>query len=123
MDSTAKNDPTIVRSRPVLIDLPKIPGPNLRSDTIMSLGLFTNVTLRAVVERIETRASDDYTLFGRLDGKPGSNFDMVVRHGVVMAHFRALGEPAYQIRYLGQGVHVAREIDESKFPPCGTIER
>jgi hypothetical protein len=85
----------------------------------MSLELFSDLELVAVVDRVAAPYLGGVTLLGHVEDKPGSTMAIAARHNVVVGNFRAPGEFSYQIRYLGNGVHVVREIDESEFQPCG----
>ena len=113
-------DPTVIRTRPVQIDLGLIaelqPG---RGDTLV-FNLFENVSYLGVFERTERRSPESYTWHGYLSGVTNGSFTLVVEHGVVAANIRAPGNGSYQIRYLGGSTHVVREIDESNFAPCET---
>ena len=112
-------DPTIMRGRPVKLDLEGLLAAARGSDGTLAFELFDDVRFRGTVERAEGRTPDSYTFIGRLSGEPDSSFTLVVRGEVVVGNIRVPSRKAYyQIRYLGHGVHVVRQIDESKYPPC-----
>ncbi|MFQ5495368.1 MAG: hypothetical protein ACE5EX_08300, partial [Phycisphaerae bacterium] len=82
--------------------------------------LFDDVSLVAVIERSEVRSPGDYTWFGHLAHEERSSFILVVKRGVMAANIRVPGKGVYQVGFLGDGVHVVREVDATGPPSCGT---
>ncbi len=120
-DPGAAVDPTVMRGRPVEIDFEPLLQAARRPDGTVAFELFDDAWFTGIVERAEVRSPDSYTFIGRLLDEPNSSFTLVVRKQVMVANVRVPSRGTYyQIRYLGQGVHVVRQIDESKFPPCTT---
>ena len=120
-DPGPATDPTIVRGRPVEIDVQRLIAPAKRRGGVLPLDLFDGVFFTGIVERVETGAPNHFALMGRLAGEEHGSFALVVNEDVMVANIRAPDRGAYyQIRYLGHGLHVVREIDDSRFPPCAT---
>jgi predicted outer membrane repeat protein len=111
---------TIIRGRPVRIDVMRLTDVGRQPGDTLEFELFDDASYKGVVERVDARSAQSLTLIGRLAEEAYSGFTLVVADGVVVANIRpASSQSYYQIRYLGQGVHVVREIDENAFPPCG----
>ena len=118
-EARASTDPTIVRTRPVRVNVDLFVPLVARRGDKLRLNLFDDISFVAVFERCEVRSPSSYTWFGRLANEEYSSFILVVEQGVMAANIRVPGKGVYQIGFLGAGVHVIREIDESKIPPCG----
>jgi hypothetical protein len=117
--SEVKVRPTVSRRRVVTVDLPalharKTPGARL------SFNLFIDVNLEGVVEQVMERGDDDFTLAGRLSGQEFSTFILVVKDGVAVANIRTEDGSPYQVRHLGDSFYDLRQIDATKYAPCGT---
>lgn len=107
-------DPTIIRSRNVVVDLRLLRG---RENRILIVELFDGERLRLVRDREERPSKKAFVWYGHVYCQPRS-----------LAVFAAVGEAAagniqtqdgqvYELRYLGDGVHSFREIDQSAYPP------
>ncbi len=110
---------TIVRRRPVTVwfdQTVKPEGVPLRLD----FNLFEGVRLVGEVDAIQRDNPKRRVLTGRLTGLHDGAFTIVIQDGVMIGDIRARNVGSFQIRFLGDGVHEIREIDESKFPPCAT---
>ncbi len=124
VDRDAAIDPTIIRSRLVEIDWGLINstqrGAQARvgQDAGMLLNFFQDIVLNAVSDRSEVRTRENFTWHGHIDGVPDSQVILVALDGVLVGNIRAAGR-YFQVRYIGNGVHVVREIDELSFPPEG----
>jgi len=123
-DSEAPIDSTIVRSRSVYIDwdILAMTGDFPESDTVvsdvLSLNLFEDTAFTANLDHWEARSENNFTWIGHIDEDEGSQVTIVVQDDVMVGNFRVSGE-SYQVRYMGEDVHVIREIDEGFFPPEG----
>jgi peptidyl-Asp metalloendopeptidase len=124
VESDVAIDPTILRSRLVGIDWAQV-NLALGSDqgrvgqrTGMLLNFFQDVVLNAVLDRSEFRSQKNFTWHGHIDGIRESEITLVALDGVMAGNVRAAGR-IFQIRYVGNGVHAVREIDESRFPLDG----
>ena len=115
------DDPTVVRSRRVSVN-PNVLAQwqTLETDATLRFDLFDDVVFHGEVDQVTRRTAERFLVSGRLSGGSGGTFTVSVNHGVMAANIRAPGKGSYQIRYAGDGLHSVREIDESKFPPCGT---
>lgn len=118
-EALASTEPSIVRARAVRVNFDLIAPPPSRRRGELRLNLFDDRSFVAVFERSEVRSPRSYTWYGRLANEEYSSFILVVEQGVMAANIRVSEKGVYQIGFLGNGVHVIREIDESRFPPCG----
>ena len=83
-----------------------------RSDSAMlTLNLFDDAVLRAVVERVERLSSDGVLISGRVVGEPFGSLHLVVRGGLVTGSVRTLGA-SYRIGPGAAGLHLVGEVDE-----------
>jgi hypothetical protein len=114
----ASTEPSVVRTRAVRVSVDLIAPPPSRRPDRLRFNLFDDLSFLAVFERSEVRSPSSYTWFGRLAHEEYSSFILVVEQGVVAGSIRVPGKGVYQIGSLGAGVHVIREIDESRLPPC-----
>lgn len=114
-------DPTIVRSRPVAINLHLLaqadgsprqwaPGGALK------LNLFDDVSFTALFDRVELNAPNSFAWIGRIDGIDLSQVILVVRDQIMMGSISMPGA-LYQIRYAGGGLHAVHELNPGAFPP------
>ncbi|MCZ6699159.1 MAG: hypothetical protein O7D94_09540, partial [Planctomycetota bacterium] len=118
-EAGASSDPSVVRARAVRVhfDLLALLAP--RQGDKLRLNLFDDVSFVAIFERSKVRSPGSYTWFGRLADEEYGSLILVVEQGVMAGSIRAPGKGVFQVGFLGAGVHVIREIDESKLPPCG----
>jgi len=123
-DSEAPIDPTIVRSRLVNIawDILTVAEDSSRSKIISSdvllLNLFEDRSITAKFDNGQARSENHFIWNGHIEGIEESQVTIVVQDDVMVGNIRASGE-SYQVRYMGEGVHVIREIDERFFPSEG----
>ncbi|UCC29149.1 MAG: hypothetical protein JSU86_13210, partial [Phycisphaerales bacterium] len=114
---TAARRPSI-RSRYVSVDFERLatlkePGAS------MHLEVFDDAAFVAVVDRVVTRSPQRYSLLGHLAGGRAGTFALAVHHNAMVADIHMPGSATFQVRYLGDGIHIARDVDETAFPPCG----
>jgi len=111
-----KIDPTVVRSRWVKVDFDQLVGESSPegAETIL-LNLFDDVSLIAVKDRLERRSMTRYTWFGKIVGVKLGQVILVVEDGVMAGDIMVNGQ-LYQVRTGGEGIHMVREIDQSRFP-------
>jgi len=123
-DSEAPIDPTIVRSRLVNINWDILamtgypPESEIVGGDVLLLNLFEDSSFTANLDHWEVRSGNNFTWIGHIEGAEDSQLTLVVEDGVLVGNIRVSGE-SYQVRYMGEGVHVIREIDERFFPPEG----
>jgi hypothetical protein len=104
-------DDTIIRSRAVLVDAAELL--RLRDgDGPVVFNLFDGVSLVGTVERVEQRTVTRSIIYGRIAGEQHGSFTLVAGSEVVVGNIRAGDAEWYQIRYLGDGVHVVHEVDQ-----------
>ncbi len=114
VDPAAPQDPTIVRSRPIDINLQRLAEVRRDPGEILELDLFDDASFTAILERVENLSPDGYVLTGHLSGEEHSSFTLVSKQGVVMANIRVPGRNEYyQIRFLADGTHVIRQINDN----------
>ena len=88
--------------------------------TKVILRLFPDVTATAMIEHTENLAPDRVVVWGQLAGVAGSEFIMAREGQVFAATIFIPAQGQFEIRYLGDGRHVVREVDPEKLPQCGT---
>lgn len=107
-----KQDPTIKRSRHVLVKVEL-----LRSqEGLLALNLFGDLSLTAMKDRMEVRSENRYTWYGHIEGVEHSQVILVVEGGSLAGSITTRGD-LYQIRDIGGGIHAIYEIDQSALPP------
>jgi hypothetical protein len=117
-----KPHPTVIQQRPVVVDLSQLKNRRLL------LPLFKNAEVVLVRDEKESGPSDVSVWEGEVEGQPGSMAILATAKNVLVGDVMTRDPKGafgfYQIRYLGNGVHVLREVDQSKFPPEeGGVER
>jgi len=117
-------NPTVVRSRLVKIDREILAaaednsGRKIISGDVLLLNLFEGKSVTAHLYHGQVSSEDHIIWTGHVDGDETSQVTLVVQDDVVVGNIRVSGE-FYQLRYVGNGVHVIHEIDEGMFPPAG----
>lgn len=110
---------TITRRRVATVDLW-----SLRTSDVVGARLpfnfFTDAILQGQVQNVINRGNDDFTLIGQLVGEEFSSFTAVVKNGVTVINVRRQSGDTYQVRHLGDSFYELRQIDTSRYPPCGT---
>ena len=114
-DAPAIDDPTIVRTRFVDINFKLLGEIALPSNTV-KLNLFDDVVFTAVFDRTETNSLSSYGWIGHLEGVEYGQVVLVVTNGLLAGSVSMPGA-IYEVRPLGNGVHVIEDIDQSAFPP------
>jgi hypothetical protein len=109
-----KPHPTVIQQRPVVVDLSQLKNRRLL------LPLFKNAEVVLVRDEKESGPSDVSVWEGEVEGQPGSMAILATAKNVLVGDVMTRDPKGafgfYQIRYLGNGVHVLREVDQSKFP-------
>ncbi len=112
-------DPTAIRTRFSALNLDRLPKIGSEPAETVRLNLFPNANYVGIIERVEHRTSNRYTLSGRLAGSEYGRF-IVVREGdVVAADIHAHDKGIYEVRPGSNGLHVVRQVNESALRPCG----
>ncbi|TGO02905.1 hypothetical protein PN36_16650, partial [Candidatus Thiomargarita nelsonii] len=105
------SDTTTIRQRFVDVET----GLLSTNDQIF-LNLFEDVSFVATLARLEKLSKGGIAWTGHIDSVQESEVTLISR-GNQMAANIVLPGAFYQVRYAGEGVHVIKEIDQSKFPP------
>ena len=114
--------PTTVRSRLVRIDLDQLAAAQALASrdstprTRLTLNLFDDATVQAVVERTAPTWSGGYSLSGRIAGSAFGTVTLVVNGSVVAGSVRMPGA-TYRIRTAGGGLYDLAQVDLSTLPP------
>ena len=103
--------PTVRRQRRVEVDFARV-GPSAERIT---LNLFPDVCVIAQRERMTDLGRGQVQWDGRVPGATPGTATLVI-DGALMVGTVRLGREVYEIRYLGEGVHVVTDVDLSKFP-------
>ena len=117
-------DPIIFRSRFVRInwDMMNNPDGTAQNQTAranrIALNLFEDVAFYTVLDQWEVRSTASFNWVGHIEGFPQSQAILVVEDGVMVGNIR-VADSYFQIRYVGAGLHVVQQINESSFPPDG----
>jgi peptidyl-Asp metalloendopeptidase len=90
----------------------------MKPGALINFNLFPDTACTGMVETVETRGETGFTLVGHVQGKDVSNFVLVGNGDVVVMNVRPGSQGLTQVRYLGDGIHVVRQVDENLFPPC-----
>jgi hypothetical protein len=118
--SSVGDDPTIVRSRLVSVDLSRLGAPAaLGGDGVSAtlvLNFFADAVYPATLDRVEVNASGSFSWIGHLEGVALSQVILVVKDGVMVGNVVGPGV-FYQVRHIGDGVHAIRQADQTAFPP------
>jgi hypothetical protein len=112
-------DPTVVRSRLVAIAEDQLQ--DARSNAPMGRGrlrlnFFPDADFSLLIDRKEVRSQSDFTLFARVEGLALGHCTLVVQDGKLTGNCSS-PQGTYQVRWYSDGLHIVREIDQSKFPP------
>ncbi|BBL74931.1 Calx-beta domain-containing protein [Methylomagnum ishizawai] len=106
------------RTRHVRVDLQGLNAAQLKQGDSLPLNLFNDAAFKATIKQVDKLGPDRTAYVGRLSGIQLSTVNMVVEGDVMMANVVHPGG-AYQIRYIGNGLHSIHEIDQSSLPPEG----
>lgn len=110
-----QRDPLVLRERKVRISLDLL-RPDARSVTVP---LFDGASIEALPERREATRDEGFVWIGRIAGQPQSLVVFSVLEGVLVGDIRTDKGELYQIRFLGGGAHVLRQINPRAYPPEG----
>lgn len=91
-----------------------------RENSRLKLNLFPRTEFVGVVERVERRDDERFTLIGYLEEVPESRFVVAVEVDAIAGIIDAplLTSRRIHIRYLHEGVHLICELDPSQAPQC-----
>ncbi len=112
-----RKDPTVVRSRYVVVNFDLLAGKNLPegAETIV-LNLFDDVSITATKDRMERRSASQYSWFGWIEGVEQSRAILVVDNGSMAASIQ-VDRTMYGIYDVRDRIHGIFELDQSAFLP------
>jgi len=85
-----------------------------------TLDVARDVTLTALVQRVERRSETSYSVFGTLEGLDQSSFIIAVENDAAAADFTCAPQNLhYRFKYAGDGVHLVCDVDDVAYAPCG----
>ena len=108
------NTPEITRSRLVSVDFDLISDPQISQ---VLLNLFEDTSYEADRHRLAGQMPLNFTWVGRIQEVEHGQVTLVIRDGGVMVGNIILPGTIYQIRYLGDGIHVVSQLDDRSLPP------
>lgn len=114
-DVKERYDQTVVRSQNIVVDVAQLRNQQRKT---LSAQLFDRKTIILNRETLETQ-KNALIWKGTIVNQPGSRVTFVIVNNVVIGDIVTSEFKIYQIRYIGNRIHVLREIDQSKFPPEG----
>jgi len=104
------------RARRVEIDVGRVvPGGEGPSAARLTLNPFPDVCVTALRERVTDLGRGAVQWEGRVPGASPGTVTLIV-DGTLMVGTLRIDREIYEIRYLGDGVHLVTDIDPSKFP-------
>jgi hypothetical protein len=111
-----EQDRTVIRQQKVVVNFDVLKG---QGNQTLTLPLFDREIV-LVRDRQETSRKDAFVWYGHVDRQPGSSVVLSnvkeALAGDVMTRDRTSKSGFFQIRYIGNRVHVLNQIDQSKFP-------
>lgn len=112
--------PTVRRTRRVEIDFGRVfpggEGPSAaRAAARLTLNLFPDLCVTAVRERVTDLGRGTVQWEGRVPGASPGTVTLIVDDTLMIGTLR-IDREVYEIRYLGDGIHVVTDVDPSKFP-------
>jgi hypothetical protein len=111
---------TVRRARRVEIDFGRVfpggEGPSAAGAAErLTLNLFPDVCLIALRERVTDLRNGKVQWEGRVPGASPGTVSLIIDSRLMVGTLR-IDREVYEIRYLGDGVHVVTDVDPSKFP-------
>lgn len=107
-----------VRTRFVTVDFNVLKNTWVNRGDILALDLFGGMPFQAVLRSVEKLPENGVAYVGRLKGIALSSVNIVTRDGIMFLDISFPGG-AYVVRYVGNGVHVIKQMDESALPSEG----
>ena len=107
----------VVRSRAVRVDFAALAG--ARPGDAIGIDLFRDVSLAGTVTGCKERSADRYALNGLIAGHAGGEFIFAVNGDAMAGYVTAPGLGTYRVRFRGDGMHTAQELDPGVEFVCG----
>lgn len=108
----------ILRRRAAHIRFDALSGLSTAGGDIVRFNLFDDTAFDAVFTKKIKRSPSSYSWFGHVLGEPHSSFSLAVEKDVMIANINVPGKGTWQVRYIADGVHEIRRVDESMNLPC-----
>ncbi len=114
---SASNEKAVVRSRYVSVNISLVrtaAGPEAVKR--LTLNLFPDVSVTAVLDRVDRPSATGFVWVGHVDGVQGSQVTLSVQDDVMVGTI-ILPDKQYQVRFAGNGVHAVNQINQAAFGP------
>lgn len=111
------NEKTITRSRNVSVNVGLFrtaAGPAAVKS--LTLNLFPDVSVTAVLDRIDRPSATGFVWVGHVDGMANSQVTLSVQDDV-MAGTISIPDKQYAVRFMGNGVHAVNQVNQAGFGP------
>jgi len=110
----------ILEPNPVSVSFPALQAARYRSMSRLQFDLGLSRPVEVEIGEIFDHSAAAYTLSGKIDGDPHSEFSVSVYEDAAVGTFRSAVFGIRQLRYVGAGVHKVEMIDPTLAPGCGT---
>jgi hypothetical protein len=110
------SDPAVIRSRAVAVNFDRLNGLAQTLAALLTLNLFPDTVFNAACDRVEHNRSGTISWVGHLEGIAHSPVYLVIGDELLIGNVTT-PDAHYQVRYLGSGLHVVSQIDQSATPP------
>jgi len=87
-----------------------------RRDRQLVLNLFPDTVFTATLDRVTIESLEAFVWLGDLEGPVAGTVTIAVRADVMAGEIRT-PTALYEIRFVGDGTHVVRQVDPATFPP------
>jgi peptidyl-Asp metalloendopeptidase len=106
----------LVRPRFDLFEADHSREPSARRDRQLVMNLFPDVVFTAVLDRVTIESLESFVWLGHFEGPVPGTVTIAVRSDVMSGEIRT-STALYEIRFVGNGTHVVRQVDPATFPP------
>lgn len=111
------NPKTITRSRDVTVNVGLFRtagGPEAVKQ--LTLNLFPDVTVTAVLDRIDRPSTNGFVWVGHVNGVANSQVTLSVQDDVMIGTVQ-IPDKQYSVRFMGNGVHAVNQVNQAGFGP------
>lgn len=112
----AKPDPTVIRSQNVTVNIQLLRS---KDNGRLSIPLIDGTRLVLIRDRQEQVPKNGLVWYGKVAEQPQSVVILSLIGESLIGNITTQARKIYQVRYIGNGVHSLREIDQSRFPQEG----
>lgn len=113
-------DPTVMRSRGVSVNAAALPTPTTPANSPVAMNFFDGEVVDVVLEKLTEHAPGRYVWAGHVFGEPETSSVTLSVNGSVFVGNVRMDKHYYQIRTSTDATPMVVEIDETRFPSCGT---